>query len=329
MESRHESEAEFGEDQTELEQNEPENEEDEVVLDEQPEEDGEPEVAEDGEPESEDDKSKAKPRDNVQTRINHLTKERYKAEHRATKAMSEADYWRQKYELSSELNLRQSDLNANSRLEKARAAQIAAIEAGDAQAQADANIAIAAATADLQEIQRERVRVEYDQKIKQHQPPPEPEGPDPEILKDWAADNNDWLNQESKGYDQELAQYIYNADNELGNMLRQNNKAHMIGTIEYFDLLDKHRDAFLNHRNQQARQNTNQRRDLNMKQSRGGAAPVRGASQSQYRNHKGYELSAVEKAMVESTAQAGVTEEIFKKAKADYMKREAAERGAM
>lgn len=331
MENRYEEEAGFGQNRDDLEQDDVE---DEIVPDEIPEEDpdDEPENTDNPDDENPDNDGEERPetkkRDKAQVRINRLIKEKYKVASKAEKAMADADYWRQKYELSSQLNLRQSDLNAGARLEKARADQIAAIESGDAQAQADANIAIATATSDLQEISREKLRSEYDQRAKQFQEPYQPEPMDTEILNEWAQENNDWSNPESEKFNEPLVNYIREVDNWLGNQLRASGRTNLIGTTEYFDELDRHKEAFLKKSSQGT--NTNQRRDLNMKKARGGASPVRGSSQTQYRNSSSYQLSPAEKAMVDSVSHAGVNEEIYKKAKLKYLKeQQLAERGAI
>jgi len=325
MEERYQQEAEFGDDPI-LEEDDPV--EDEIVLDEVPEEEEGDEYEEESE-DSDGYNPELKQRDKAQVRINRLTKERYKAENKAKRALSDADYWRQKYELSSQLNLRQSDLNATARLEKARAAQILAIESGDAQAQADANIAIAAATSDLQEISKEHLRSEYEQRSRQQYPAQQREEIDTEIAHDWVQENNDWINPQSKNFDEELTRYIAAVDDQLGNELRAKNATHLIGTSEYIETLDNYKSAFLNQRNQamHSGRNQNQNRGLNMRQARGGASPVRGAGQTQYRNNKSMDLTPAERAMVESISHTGVTEEIFKKAKMADMKRREAERG--
>lgn len=322
MDERYQQEAEFGLDPN---ISEDEKVEDEIVFDEVPEEE-EPNEEYEEEYQEENDHPEIKQRDKAQIRINRITKERYKAENRAKKAAADADYWRQKYELSSQLNLRQSDLNANARLEKARTALIAATESGDAQAQADANIAIAAATADLQEISRERMRSEYEDRARQQYTPPQEEL-DTEIAQDWIQENNDWINPQSKNFDEDLTRYIAAIDNQLGNELRATNRTHLIGTSEYIETLDNYKNAYLNQRSQQMHsgQSTNQRGGLNMRQARGGASPVRGSGQTQYRSNRSSDLTPAERAMVESISHTGVTEETFKKAKMADLKRRRAE----
>jgi hypothetical protein len=323
MDERYQQEAEFGEDPI-LTDDEPV--EDEIVLDEVPEEEEGDEYEEES-PDSDGYNPEIKQRDKAQIRINRITKERYKAENRAKKAAADADYWRQKYELSSQLNLRQSDLNANARLEKARSALIAATEAGDAQAQADANIAIAAATSDLQEIGKERIRSEYEDRARQQYPAHHHEELDTEIAQDWVQENNDWINPQSKNFDEDLTRYIAAVDNQLGNELRAKNATHLIGSSEYIETLENYKNAYLNQRSQAMHQgqNTNQRGGLNMRQARGGASPVRGSSQTQYRSNRSSDLTPAERAMVESISHTGVTEETFRKAKMADLKRRRAE----
>ncbi len=329
MDERYEDQHSFGQDNSEPEKD---SIEDEVVEDELLEE--EPTDESEGDDEQQDESSddqeekpEIKQRDKAQVRINRLIKEKYKVASKAEKAAADADYWRQKYELSSQLNLRQSDLNASARLEKARVDYKTAVESGDADAQTDAINAIAAAQLDVQEVSKEKLRSEYDQKIKQYQSPPEPEAPDMEIINEWKQENSDWMSQESEKFDEDLTKNILQFDYQLGTQLRQEGRAHLIGTSEYIDKLDEFKEAYLRQKSRQG--SNNQSKDLNMKKARGGAAPVRGSSQAQYRNSASYQLTPAEKAMVDSVSHAGVSEEIFKKAKLKYLKEEAAARGAM
>jgi hypothetical protein len=318
MDERYQQEAGFGEEQEELENDELE---DEIVSDEIYEEDQE---QEDSPEEEEDNVSETKQRDKAQVRISRLTKERYRAENKAKKYASELELMRQKNQMLSKLAIEQTNLNANARLEKAMAAQKAAYESGDAQAQADATFAISAATSDLQEINKEKDRFDYEDRVKQYQQPQQQyEQPDEEILKEWIEENNDWINPKSRKYDQELHTYIVNVDNALGNELKAKGGAHHVGSLEYFDLLENYKNAFLNQRSQayNARQNTNQRRELNMKPARGGGSPVRNSSQSQHRSSRPTMLSESERAMLETVRHLGVTEEIFIKSIQDDIKK--------
>lgn len=326
MDERYQQEAGFGED-TLISEDDPID--DEVVLDEVPEEGDSDEEYDDNENSEEgDDSNEIKHLDKAQIRINRITKERYKAEAKAKKLAAEADHWRQKYKISSDFNLKQMELNANARLDKARSAQLSAIESGDAQAQVDANFAMTAATTDLQDINKEKMRSEYEERIKEHQSPPQ-EDIDTEIAHEWIHENIEWINPQSKTYDPELTEYIARVDYELGNRLRSNNETHLIGSSEYIEKLEEYKNYFLSQRTQSSNnsQNTNQMRDFKMRQARGGASPVRNSSQTQHRGNKSMDLTPAEKAMIESISHTGVTEEIFKKAKIEDMKRRKIERG--
>lgn len=315
MDEIYQQEAGFGEDREDLENDELE---DEIVSDEVSEEDPE-DNGEYEESEEEDIVSEKKERDRSQLRINRLTKERYNAENKAKKYAAELESMRQKNEMLSKLALEQSSLNANARLEKAKSAQKAAFESGDTDAQADASVAISLATSDLQEISREKLRIEHDDRVRQYQAPQQYEQPDIEIAQEWAQENNDWINPQSKKYDQELSEYIRDIDERLGNDLRSKGMTHLIGSLEYMDKIDEYKDYFLNQRSQyvSAKQNTNQRRELSMRPVRGGVSPVRNSSQSQNRNIRQLEITPAEKALLEQARQFGVTDEIYLKYKRD------------
>ena len=93
MEERYQGEAEFGEDPIVSGE---ELIDDEVVLDDVPEEEDGEEYEDDSQ-DSDEYNPEIKQRDKAQVRINRLTKERYKAENKAKKALSDADYWRHRH----------------------------------------------------------------------------------------------------------------------------------------------------------------------------------------------------------------------------------------
>jgi hypothetical protein len=320
MESRYEDQAEFGADD-EIKDDDIQ---DEVVSDDIIDEDDviDESSTDDENPDNEDEQQKPEPkkRDKAQTRINQLQRERYRALNEAEKAKAERDYWQQRYELSSQTAIRQYDANVNSRLEKAKLAQKEAYESGDAQAQAEAVAEIAAATAELQDLNNWKYQDEIERKTRPYKNETQ-ENPNNELLNEFLQENHEWMNPESDKYDEELAEHIVNVDNQLANYLRQSGYAHRIGSLEYFQELDKHREAFLARRNK----NPNQRRELNMRESRGGASPVsRGTSQSQQRNirHE-HRLTPEEREMAQIV---GVDEDRYLKEKIKFMKEESLNR---
>jgi hypothetical protein len=294
----YEDKAEFGSDEVEAEE--------ELEDGESPEGDGkegeEPELPESDEPDSEEEddeedeklKGFVKPkRDKSQTRINILQRERYRALNELEKKAAEVEFWKQKAELSSQASMRQLDSNVNYRLEKAKAAQIAAIEAGDTQAQVDAMSEVAAATAELHEVNNWKYQDDYERRAKQYQEQEPEYQPDPEILNAWYQDNSEWINPSSKRHDRELVEYVAQADTWLANQLRAAGRHREIGGSDYLQEIENMKEQFLQHRNQ----NTNQRRELNMRQPRGGAAPVRNSGQSSRRQSTGERLNSEQQAL--------------------------------
>lgn len=295
----YEDKAAFGSDEVETEEEELEDgdpAEGESESDPESPEHGEPEPSEE---EDEDEKLKGftKPkRDKNQTRINILQRERYRALNELEKKAAEVEFWKQKAELSSQASMRQLDSNVNYRLEKAKAAQLAAIDSGDSQAQVDAQVEVSAAAAELHEVNNWKYQNDYERRAAQYREPESEESPDPEILGAWWQDNVDWADQRSKKYDRDLVNYVGQADNWLANQLRAAGRHREIGGSDYLQEIDNMKEAFLRNRYQ----NTNQNRELNMRQPRGGASPVRNSGQSGRRASPGERLSSDQSALAKT-----------------------------
>lgn len=226
----------------------------------------EPEVKEKG----------VKKRDRAQTRINHIMREKFHLESELEKERYEKEQLKQMYELSSGAAMRQYDENASTRMERARASQIAAIESGDAQAQADANIELAAAMNEIHTLNNWKQQNEYEKRNQQHQAPPIEYSPiGDEVLQDWVQDN-EWFNPQSQNFDRELAECIDHWSQRLDEQYIRNGNARKIRSPEYFDEIDNIVHQAVEFRNNQQ---SGQRRELNMKPVRGGASPVRGGGQ--------------------------------------------------
>lgn len=318
----YEDKAEFGNDEAEAEDEELEDGEPstpEVDVHDEPERDERDQPDED-EDDEDDEKLKGftKPkRDKNQTRINILQRERYRALNELEKKAAEVEFWKQKAELSGQASMRQLDSNVNYRLEKAKAAQAAAIDSGDTQAQVDAMSEMAAATAELHEVNNWKYQDDYEKRARQYQQPEPEYQPDPEILNAWWGDNADWADNRSKKYDQELVNYIGQADNWLAEQLRSAGRHREIGGSDYLQEIDNMKESFLHNRNQ----NSNQRRELNMKQSRGGASPVRNSGQGGRRPSAGERLTSDQQAMAKTLG----NQKVYEQQVAQFRKEQKAE----
>lgn len=284
----------------------------------------EPDTEDDDEEDDEKLKGFTKPkRDKNQTRINILQRERYRALNELEKKAAEVEFWKQKAELSSQASMRQLDSNVNYRLDKAKASQIAAIESGDTQAQVDAMAEVAAATAELHEVNNWKYQDDYEKRARQYQQPEPEHQPDPEILNAWYQDNSDWINPSSKRYDRELVEYVGQADTWLANQLRAAGRHREIGGSDYLQEIENMKEQFIQHRNQ----NTNQRRELNMRQPRGGAAPVRNSGQgSARRSSPGERLSSDQQALARTLGNQKVYEQEVARFRKEQQEEELASR---
>jgi hypothetical protein len=275
--------------------------------------------------EEEDDKLKGftKPkRDKTQTRINILQRERYRALNELEKKAAEVEFWKQKAELSSQASMRQLDSNVNYRLDKAKAAQIAAIESGDTQAQVDAMAEVAAATAELHEVNNWKYQDDYEKRARQYQQQEPDYQPDPEILNAWYHDNSDWIDPSSKRYDRELVEYMGQADTWLANQLRAAGRHREIGGSDYLQEIENMKEQFIQHRNQ----STNQRRELNMRQPRGGASPVRNSGHSTRRPSIGERLTSEQQALAKTLGNQKVYEQEVARFRKEQQEEELASR---
>jgi hypothetical protein len=248
-----------------------------------------------------------KKRDKAQTRINQIQRERYQALSALEAARAENERLRQmqqlteqRAELSSQAALRHYDDNVSTRLERARAQQIAAIESGDAQAQADANIEIAAATAAMQELKNWKYKEEYErrhaeqaaqraQQEQMYQPVPQQPAYNPNdvLLEDW-VEKNDWYNPESENHDPDLAAHVSQLANQLDYQLANSGYAYRIKSPEYFQYIDNAIQQHLSKRNTQP---SNQGRSLNMRTPHVGAYSARNGRSMQAQSQRRSALS--------------------------------------
>jgi hypothetical protein len=247
-----------------------------------------------------------KKRDKAQTRINHIMREKFHAEAELQRAKYQIAELEKMHQLSSGAAMRQYDENAKTRMEQARAAQIAAIESGDAQAQADAMTEIAAATNELHEINNWKQKNVYESQNQQYQQPAIEYSPvADEVLRDWVQDN-EWFNPQSERFDRELAECVNLWANQYDQQLIREGNARKIRSPEYFDVIDDIANQAIEFRNNQL---SGQRRELNMKPVRGGASPVRGYGQgAQVSSQRKEMLSPDERDMARRM---GVTDKVY------------------
>jgi hypothetical protein len=306
----------------------------------EPEDDGEPEGDEsqfdEEEKRQKPDKREADPtepkkRDKAQTRINQINREKYRALHELEQARAKIAQLEEQTKVAVEAGARQYESNVSSRLERARAAQIAAIESGDAEAQANANLELAAAANEYHELnswkrQYEQVKASQPQQEPDYYAPPPPEH-NADILQDW-MDDNDWFNPQSQSFDQELSTYINYCANEIDKGLIQQGHRDKIRNSDYFAWIDKLKDDYIHQKRQMQQQNNpTQRRELNMRVDRGrGPAPVRGgnASYGSQRRNDSSDLSAAER---EIAALCRVSPEAYRKQKLYDQRENAHKRG--
>lgn len=237
-----------------------------------------------------------KKRDKAQTRINQIQRDRYQALAESERLRQENERLRQENKvieeqksLSTQAAMRHYDDNVNTRLERARQMQIAAIESGDAQAQADANIEIASATNAMQELKNWKYKEEYERKFseqraqddayqQQQQAYNAPAyNPNDILLEDW-VEKNEWYNPASENHDAELSAALSQYANQLDHQLASTGYGHQIKSPEYFQHIDNAVRQFVSQRNSQ---NSNQGRSLNMKTPQGGGYSARNGRSAQ------------------------------------------------
>jgi hypothetical protein len=243
-----------------------------------------------------------KKRDKAQTRINQIQRDRYQALAALEQARAENERLRQENKvieeqksLSTQAAMRHYDDNVNTRLERARQMQIAAIESGDAQAQADANIEIASATNAMQELKNWKYKEDYNRKFaeqraqddsyQQQQTPAY--NPNDILLEDW-VEKNEWYNPASENHDPELSAALSQYANQLDYQLASTGYGHQIKSQEYFQNIDNAIRQFVSQRNSQ---HSNQGRSLNMRTPQGGAYSARNGRSAQAQAQRSGPLS--------------------------------------
>lgn len=278
--------------------------------------------------------------ESAKERINKLTRERYRAAREAARARDEVEYWKSKYaeeheakKVTTEAGVRQYEANVSARMEKARSAQVAAIEAGDAQAQADANVELAAATTELHELNNWKHQHEYQKRLQeeqqyyeQQQPFVPPQNYNADIAQDWLEDN-EWFHPQSPRYDQELANYINWFSNNLDEEMVRAGKGDLIRSPQYFEHIDAYKNEFVNNRRNQGQNNT-QRRDLNMRVDRGrGPAPVRGAQGVYGGRRGGTDSTGLSREEREAASWFNISQDAYRKGKNEDIRDSSHKRG--
>lgn len=274
-----------------------------------------------------------KKRDKAQVRINQIRREKYRALHELEQARAEIARLSKQNEVVAQAGVRQYESNVAARLEKARAAQISAIESGDAEAQANANLELAAAANQYHELnnwksQYEQTKSIQPQEEQNYYAPPPPEH-NADILQDW-MDDNDWFNPQSERFDQDLSTYINYCANHLDQGLIQSGHQDKIRNSDYFAWIDKLKDDYINQRKYAQREQSSptQRRELNMRVERGrGPAPARTGQAvygNQQRRANNMDLSTAEK---EIAALCKVSPEAYRRQKLYDQRENAHKRG--
>ena len=262
-----------------------------------------------------------KKRDKAQTRINQIQRDRYQALAALEQAKAENERLRQENRLieeqkslSTQAAMRHYDDNVNTRLERARQMQIAAIESGDAQAQADANIEIASATNAMQELKNWKYKEEYERKFTEQQAQDNAYqqqaysaptyNPNDILLEDW-VEKNEWYNPASENHDPELSAALSQYANQLDYQLANTGYAHQIKSPEYFQNIDNAVRQFVSHRNNQY---SNQGRSLNMRTPQGGAYSARNGRSAQAQSQRSIPLTDEQRDMARRM---GVTDKAY------------------
>ncbi len=217
-------------------------------------------------------------RDKAKTRINQIQREKYRALHEADRLRSEVEQLRQLVDTSSQVAVKQYNDNVMKRLEDARSNKIQALESGDPAAITDADARFTAAFNEMQQINDWKAQQDFERNqasyLAQQQGYQQPQAVIPPEnyaeAEDW-LDRNEWFNPESENFDQEAAELVDQYSQYLNQKLYESGHAAAIMSPAYQAELEKAREYVLINRN------SPRGGGLNMKQSRGGANPVRRA----------------------------------------------------
>lgn len=242
----------------------------------------EPEVTQypDPEPEPEEEERQPEPepkpkKPNIGQRLSEVQRERYQALDEVRLLREENDRLRKLNTASTKTALDHYDQAVVQRLQAAKERKIKALESGDIHEQTDADIAISMATAEYHDLnnlkaQQQSNQEEYYQS-QQYQPPIDESYKEP-LVRQW-ADENPWFQQGSEEYDEELAYQAHHFCNRIDNELYRTGHGHEIMTPDYFNVLNEHMRIV-----KEKMGRTNRGGDLNMRQTRGTVAPVRGSA---------------------------------------------------
>jgi hypothetical protein len=262
-------------------------------------------------------KPKHKERDRTRERLNEIQREKYQALDENVRLKSENQRLQQLAEMSSNSASIHYENSVKQRLEHAKNLKRAAKEVGDVNSEIEADIELAAAVS--QQNQLESWKAERE--VERHYPPapanpiPQPNYNRPEVV-EWAR-RNQWMSADSRDYDPHMAQKAEAYANQLDNYCIQQGRLDWIGSSDYFYKVD---EFVANTRAQSAthqRANTQQRGQLNMRQSRSGVSAVKTGNGQTGRREEA-QLSTAERDLARRL---GITEQQYRQSKKDIKKR--------
>lgn len=212
------------------------------VADEAPEPDAEPEEKPAPEPEPEADEDAPKPaRNRAKERIAELARRAAEAEAKAAQYENAIRQYQQQLTTSGIQQVEQAELALKSELAVAKRELIEAKALGDYEKEAEATIRISKLNSDLSTVEVYKANA-----MRQVQQQPQQQAPQPQqgvqIDPRTAAwvEQNSWFNPKSPDYDAEMAAEAQHTARKLEVQLQREGKAHMIGSAEYFAVIDEH-----------------------------------------------------------------------------------------
>lgn len=184
----------------------------------------------------------------LKKRLNKIQREKYQAIDTARALAEENERLRREHQVSTEAAMKTYDNEVLQKLQNARKMKAEAIESGDVQAHVDADTELALAAAEYKNIENwkaQQALSQYGQQYHQqqqntyHDYSAEVKNSN---MKDWCLNNSYWADESSPRFDEALKYQAVRFADEIDRDLRESGQAHLIGTAQYLDTIERHLD---------------------------------------------------------------------------------------
>ena len=248
----------------------------------------------------------ARDKHDFRDKLAQAQRERYQALRDIESLRQQNELLRKSVEVASSHAVQQYDENLNRRLENAKLAKVKAMEEGDVHAQVEADTELSLVSSELYNSNLRKAEHNIQANQQQYQQQYESQYSAPPVDNsfyeaEWER-QNPWCNPESNQYDGELTQAVASWCSEFNSNLQRGGRQDLISSPDYFQAVNQYVNSL-----RQPRGQSNNKRELNMRQSRAPISPVRNG----YSQNSGRQQSRLTKEEKEYADAWGIDDKLF------------------